>query len=66
MGDKGNIGMRLGQHTTRTLSMARHVTWPLQDIVLCEGVCTRINSNLCKQPLIWATLSPPLIAHTIA
>jgi len=38
-------------------------SWPLQDILLLQELCVRINDTLCKH-FLW--LPPPCIAHTIA
>jgi len=35
--------------------IGRGAPWPLQDIVLCRGFCTRINTIICKQPLCLST-----------
>ena len=41
------------------------VSWPLQDIRLVRGLCTRINSIYCKHPPGLGTPPNPFIAHTI-
>jgi len=40
--------------------------WPIQDIVLCLGLCARINTFLCEHTLCSGTPPHPVIAHTIA
>jgi len=39
---------------------------PLQDIRLVRGLCTRINTIICKHPLRLGTPLAPFIAHAIA
>jgi len=42
------------------------VAWPIQDIVLCLGLCARINTILCAPTLCVGTPPHPVTARTIA
>jgi len=40
--------------------------WPIQDIVLCLGLCAQINTILCAPTLCLGTPLHTVITHTIA
>jgi len=44
----------------------RIVGWPLQEIRLARGLCTRINTIIRKHPLGFGTQLPTFIAYTVA
>jgi len=46
--------------------MGRIRTWPIQDIVLCLGLCARINTILCAPTLCLGTPPHTVTARTIA
>jgi len=52
-------------HPSRTLPAPSVTAWPLQDIRLVRGLCTRVSTITRKHPHCSGTLPPPFLAHTI-
>jgi len=60
--------MRLSEKMPRLAAGRSSIApWPLQDIVLYRGFCTRTNTIICKQPLYLGTpLTAPHCTHYCA
>ena len=62
---------RVHPNCTTTARLLRNIRrppppWPLPDICLVIGFCTRVNIIIRKHPLCLGTPLTPFIAHTIA